>query len=188
MYLFCSLKILTWRHNIYTKLEMQELFVKLTNSNGSTVAAPVMVQVSIAMIDHSDFLQPYRLKQLAQIIKERSSRNLGLDTSIFGRIRDLKLSPLLEAFLPSCAPSLPPMPTPSPFWPPTSEHPKTNAYRDFSCPALVKKQNEAAPHRRLMHVSPQLSTWLHRKYASEGKKNSIALVAPTFIAPAPEPK
>ncbi|RCV08515.1 hypothetical protein SETIT_1G332900v2 [Setaria italica] len=166
----------------------EELFVKLTNTNGSTVAAPVTVQVSIAPIDRSNFLQPYRLKQLAQIITEWSSRNLGLNTLIFGRIRDLKLSPLLEAFIPSCAPSLPPMPTPFPSWPPISERPKTNAYRGLSCPALVKKQNEATPHRRLMRVSPQLSTWLHRKYASEGKKNSIALVAPTFIAPVTESK
>jgi hypothetical protein len=171
----------------------EELFVKLTNTNGSTVATPVTVQVSISLIDRSNFLQPYRLKQLAQIITEWSSRNLGLNTSIFGRIRDLKLSPILEAFLPSCAPSMPPTPTPSLFWPPISEHPKTNTYRDFSCPALVKRQNEATPHRRLMGVSsmvisPQLSTWLHRKYASEGKKNSIAVVEPTFIAPVPEPK
>jgi hypothetical protein len=171
----------------------EELFVKLTNTNGSTVATPVTVQVSISLIDRSNFLQPYRLKQLAQIITEWSSRNLGLNTSIFGRIRDLKLSPILEAFLPSCAPSMPPTPTPSLFWPPISEHPKTNTYQDFSCPALVKRQNEATPHRRLMDVSsmvisPQLSTWLHRKYASEGKKNSIAVVEPTFIAPVPEPK
>ncbi|CAL5019751.1 unnamed protein product [Urochloa decumbens] len=145
----------------------EELFVKLTNANGSTVATPVTVEVSICLIDRSDFLQPYRLKQLAQIIKEWSSRNLGLNILIFGRIRELKLSPLLEAFLPSCAPSLPPMPTPSPSWPLIPENQKNNAYGDFSCPALVKKQNEGTPHRRLMHVSfmmipPQLSTWLHR--------------------------
>jgi hypothetical protein len=195
----CTLNIFSFKdldmksQHIYAKMQMQELFVKLTNTNGSTVATPVTVQVSISLIDRSNFLQPYRLKQLAQIITEWSSRNLGLNTSIFGRIRDLKLSPILEAFLPSCAPSMPPTPTPSLFWPPISEHPKTNTYRDFSCPALVKRQNEATPHRRLMGVSsmvisPQLSTWLHRKYASEGKKNSIAVVEPTFIAPVPEPK
>ncbi|CAN6233296.1 unnamed protein product [Urochloa humidicola] len=173
----------------------EELFVRLTNTNGSTVSTPVTLEVSISPIDRSNFLQPYRLKQLAQIITEWRSRNLGLNTSIFGRFRDLKLSPLLEAFLPSFAPSpsLSPTPTPSLYWPSVSEHPKTNASRNFSCPALVKKQNEATPHRRLIHasamvISPQLSTWLHRKYTSEGKRNSIAVVAPTFIAPAPEPK
>ena len=149
--------------HIYTKMQMQELFVRLTNTNGSTVATPVTVQVFISLIDCSNFLQPYRLKQLAQIITERRSRNLGLNTSIFGRIRDLKLSPILEAFLPSCAPSMPPTPTPTPSlsWPPISEHQKTSTYGDFPCPALVKRQNEATPHRRLMHVpsmvmSPQL--------------------------------
>ncbi|OEL38513.1 hypothetical protein BAE44_0000468 [Dichanthelium oligosanthes] len=171
----------------------EEFFVKLTNTNGSTVATPVTVLLFISPKDHSNFLQPYRLKQLAQIITEQRTRNLGLNTSIFGRIRDLKLSPLLEAYLPSLAPSLSPMPTPSLYWSPIPEHPKTNADREFPCPALVKKQNEATPHRRLMHVSsmvisPQLSTWLHRKYASEGKKSSIAVVASTFIALVPESK
>ncbi|KAF8779925.1 hypothetical protein HU200_002195 [Digitaria exilis] len=173
---------------ILQKRPDEELFVRLTNMNGSTVETPVTVQVSISLRDRGNFLHSYRLKQLAQIIKEWSPRNLGLNTSIFGTIRDLKLSPLLEAFLPSFAPSLPPMPTPSMYWPPISEHPKTNVYRDFSCPALVKKQNEATPHRRLMQassmvISPQLPTWLHRKYASEGK-----MAAPTFVVPVPEQK
>jgi hypothetical protein len=48
----------------------------------------------------------------------------------------------------------------------------------------AKKKNL---HRRLMHsmvISSQLLTQLHRKYTSEGKKNSIAV---TSIAPAPAP-
>lgn len=89
----------------------EELYVELTNMNGSTVATPVTVQVSISPIDRSIYLGPYRLKQLAKIIIEWSSRNLGLNTSIFGRIMDLKLSPLLESFVPACAPSLPPAPS-----------------------------------------------------------------------------
>ncbi|XP_062221883.1 uncharacterized protein LOC133921135 isoform X1 [Phragmites australis] len=149
----------------------EELFVKLTNTNGSTVAAPVTVQVYIAPIDRSIYLQLYRLKQLAQIITEWNSRNLGLNPSIFGRIRDLKLSPLLQAFIPSCAPSLPPVPTPSLSWPPISEHPKANPYGGVSCPALVKKLNATIPHRKLMRVSsmvisPQLPTQFRRKYIS----------------------
>lgn len=161
--------------------------------NGSTVATPVTVQVSISTIDHSIYLGTYRLEQLAKIITEWSARNLGLNTSIFGKIMDLTLSPLLQAFVPSCAPSLSPTPTPSLFWPPIPEHPKTYPYGEISCPPLVTIQNETTQHRRLMRVSsktisPHLSTQLHRKYTSEGKKNSIAVAATTFTAPAPNPK
>ncbi|XP_066328615.1 uncharacterized protein [Miscanthus floridulus] len=170
----------------------EELYVELTNMNGSTVAAPVTVQVSISSIDHIIYLGTYRLKQLAKIITEWSARNLGLNTSIFGKIMDLTLSPLLQTFVPPCAPSLPPTSMPSLFWPPISEHPKTYPYGEISCPPLVKIQNETTQHRRLMHVSsktisPQLSTWFHRKY-TEDKKNSIAVAATTFTAPAPKPK
>ncbi|KAJ1281181.1 hypothetical protein BS78_04G288500 [Paspalum vaginatum] len=169
----------------------EELYVELTNINGSTVATPVTVQVSISPIDHSIYLRPYRLKQLAQIITEWSSRNLGLNTSIFGRILKLKLSPLLQSFLPSCAPSLPPMPTSSQSWLPIPEHTKIYSDGELSCPALVP--NETTPHRRLMRISskmisPQLSTQFHRKLAYEVKKNSIAETEKTFIAPAPKSK
>ncbi|WVZ73489.1 hypothetical protein U9M48_021789 [Paspalum notatum var. saurae] len=169
----------------------EELYVELTNMNGSTVAAPVTAQVSIAPIDRSIYLGPYRLKQLAQIITEWSSRNLGLNTSYFGRILELKLSPLLQSFVPSCAPSLPPTPASSQSWPPISEHTATYSDGEISCPALVP--NETTPHRRLMRVSskmisPQLSTQFHRKLASEGKKNSIAETENTLFAPAPKQK
>jgi len=171
----------------------EELYVELTNMNGSTVATPVIVQVSISPIDHSIYLGTSRLKQLAIIITEWSARNLGLNTSIFGNIMDLTLSPLLQAFVPSCAPSLSPTSTPSLLWPPIFEHPQTYPYGGISCPPLVKIQNETTQHRRLMRVSsktisPQLSTQFHRKYKSEGKKNSIAVAATTFTAPAPNPK
>jgi hypothetical protein len=174
-------------------MHMQELYVELTNMNGSTVATPVTVQVSISSIDHSIYLGTYRLKQLANIITEWSARNLGLNTSIFGKIMDLTLSPLLQTFVPPCAPSLSPTSMPSLFWPPISEHPKTYPYGEISCPPLVKIQNETTQHRRLMHVSsktisPQLSTQFHRKYTSEGKKYSTAVAATTFTAPAPKPK
>lgn len=80
------------------------------------------------------------LKLLARIISYWSSRDLGLNISIFGKIRDLKESLILEPFMPSFAPSLPPAPTLSIPWTPTSEHPNTNSYADFSCPALVQKK------------------------------------------------
>ena len=111
----------------------------------------------------STHLHHRRLKQLARIISYWSSRDLGLNISIFGKIRDLKVSLILEPFMPSFAPSLPPAPTLSIPWTPTSEHPNTNSYADFSCPALVPKKK--TPHRRLMHstvISSQLLTQLHR--------------------------
>lgn len=171
----------------------EELYVELTNMNGSTVATPVTVQVSISPVDHSIYLGNYRLEQLARIITNWSARNLGLNTSIFGEIIGLTLSPLLQAFLPSSAPSLSPISPPSMPWPPISEGPKIYPSREISCPPLVKIQNATTQHRRLMRVSsktisPKLLTRFHRKRTSEGKKNSIAVPATTFAAPAPKQK
>ncbi|KAL6912065.1 hypothetical protein ACP4OV_000870 [Aristida adscensionis] len=145
----------------------EKLYVQLTNMNGSTVAAPVTVQVSISTNDSSIYLRPNRLQQLAQIITQYRSMNLGLDPTIFGRIRDLKFSPLVQDFIPSCAPSLAPMPTPSLSsipWP-IPEHPKTDHYGHLSCPALVQKQNATISHRKLIHV-PSMA--IHRKLPIEG--------------------
>ncbi|KAL6633474.1 hypothetical protein ACP70R_026145 [Stipagrostis hirtigluma subsp. patula] len=170
----------------------EELFAELTNTNGSTVATPVTIQVSISTNDHSIYVQPYRLKQLAKIIIQWNSRNLGLDPSIFGRIRDLKLSPLLQDYIMPYAPSSPPAPTPSLPSHPISEagHPKTNPYWHLSCPALVEKQNATIAHRKLisvpsMVISPQLPTGFHRRSTSRGKKNSVAVAVRTLNEPAP---
>jgi hypothetical protein len=134
---------------------LQELFVELTNMNGSTVAVPVSVQVSLSSNDCSICLQLDRLKQLAQIITEWNLTNLGLNVTIFGKIRDLVLYPVLQDFMLASAPSLPPS-IPPITRPSSWNHHEINPNGIFSCPALVKKQNATVPHRRL-------STQFHRR-------------------------
>lgn len=171
---------------------VQDLIIDLTNKNGSTVTPPVTVQVSLSPDDRSIYLLHYRLKQLAEIITESNSRNLGLNPLVFGRIMDLKLSPLLQSFIPSCAPSLSPTPMSSPSRPPCSQPTTNNRQKHFSCPDLAKKLNAAYPNRKLMQLSPmatspRLPTQSHSWNPPRGKKNGIAVTAPTFIAPASQP-
>lgn len=141
---------------------LQELLIQLTNMNGSTVAVPVSVQVSLSSNDHSIYLELDRLKQLAQIIAEWNLTNLGLNRTIFGKIRDLELYPVLQDFMSACPPSLPPATIPFISRPPSWDHHKINPNGSFSCPALVQKQNATIAHRRL-------STWFHRR-ATYGRK------------------
>jgi hypothetical protein len=134
---------------------LQELFIELTNMNGSTVAVPVSVQVSLSSNGCGIYLELDRLKQLAQIITEWNLTNLGLNVTIFGKIRDLELYPVLQDFMlaraPSLPPSIPPITRPS-SW----DHHEINPNGNFACPALVEKQNATVPHRRL-------STRFHRR-------------------------
>ncbi|TVU28690.1 hypothetical protein EJB05_20220, partial [Eragrostis curvula] len=139
----------------------EELLIGLTNMNGSTVAIPVTVQVSLSSNDHGIHLLD-RLEQLAKIIAEWNLTNLGLNPSIFGKIRDLTLDPLLQDLLQACAPSLPPGPISSISRPPSWNHPEINPNGTFSCPAVMNKQNATVPHRKL-------STRFHRRSRSGGK-------------------
>lgn len=89
---------------------MQNLYVQITNKFGSTTAPPVIVQASVL----SDFgsLLPQRLKQLAQTITGSPVKNLGLDNSVFGKVKSISLSSFLKGTLSASPPS--PSPAPSP--------------------------------------------------------------------------
>eukprot|EP00249_Psilotum_nudum_P010756 c22744_g3_i1 orf=382-1926(-) len=88
----------------------ESLFVQLTNLNGSTVRAPVIVQTSVMPVVGL-MLAPPRLKQLAQRIITSPRRNLGLNRTLFGRIKELELSSYLKYTL---KPAEVPSPAPSP--------------------------------------------------------------------------
>lgn len=89
---------------------MQNVFVQITNGNGSTIAPPVIVQASI-MTDFGALL-PQRLEQLAQTITGSPAKNLGLDHSVFGKVKEISLSSFLKGTLHAHLPS--PSPAPSP--------------------------------------------------------------------------
>lgn len=86
------------------------MYVLLTNANGSTLAPPVTVQATVM----SGFggLFPQRLKQLAQTIAHSSAKNLGLNNSVFGKVKEIRLSSVLNNTLHATSPS--PSPAPSP--------------------------------------------------------------------------
>ncbi|XP_078158537.1 uncharacterized protein LOC144554150 [Carex rostrata] len=75
----------------------ENLFIKLTNLEGSTVNPPTIVQTSIVLeVGNHQPSQP-RLRQLAQTITNSSSRsNLGLNHTTFGRVKQISLSSYLR--------------------------------------------------------------------------------------------
>ncbi|KAK8304181.1 hypothetical protein V6Z12_D04G203500 [Gossypium hirsutum] len=89
----------------------ENLFVQITNINGSTMSSPVIVQASIMSNGFSSLL-PQRLKQLAQTITGSPAKNLGLNNSVFGRVKSISLSSYLNGTLPTPPPT--PSPAPSP--------------------------------------------------------------------------
>lgn len=165
----------------------QDIYIDLTNKNGSTIAPPVTAQVFLSPNDSSIYQDPERLQQLAEIIVESISRNLGLNATVFGKIMDLKLAPCLQGFVPSFAPSSSPTPISSPSMPPYPQPTTTNPCEQCLCPDWVTTQDATSPHRKLMRLPPreislQLPTQLHSGNAP-GRKNGKAVAAPTFIAP-----
>ncbi|CAL0334330.1 unnamed protein product [Lupinus luteus] len=81
----------------------ESVYVLFTNGNGSTFIPPVSVQASV-MSGFGGLLPP-RLKQLAQTIRNSSAKNLGLDNSTFGKVKDIRLSSLLNDTVHAISPS-----------------------------------------------------------------------------------
>lgn len=89
----------------------ESVFVQVTNKVGSTQDPPVTVQASVVSIFGS--LNPQRLKQLAEkITGSPPAKNLGLDNSVFGKVKEISLSSFLSHTLDAPTPS--PAPSPSP--------------------------------------------------------------------------
>ncbi|KAG5025854.1 hypothetical protein AAZX31_08G182900 [Glycine max] len=88
----------------------ENVYVQITNANGSSITPPVVVQASV--MPGFGSLLPQRLKQLAQTITGSAGKNLGLDNSVFGRVKEVRLSSFLKNTLHASSPS--PAPAPSP--------------------------------------------------------------------------
>ncbi|XP_027931717.1 uncharacterized protein LOC114187622 isoform X1 [Vigna unguiculata] len=97
------------RYGLHLNID-ENVYVQITNENGSTTASPVVVQASVMRGFGS--LLPQRLKQLAQTITGSVGRNLGLDNSVFGRVKEVRLSTFMKKKLHASSPS--PSPAPSP--------------------------------------------------------------------------
>ncbi|XP_038904490.1 uncharacterized protein LOC120090859 [Benincasa hispida] len=73
----------------------ENLYVSLSNERGSTMHAPTIVQSSVLMAIGTNSSKQ-RLKQLAQTITNSHSRNLGLNNTIFGKVKQVRLSSVLN--------------------------------------------------------------------------------------------
>ncbi|CAH8268837.1 unnamed protein product [Arabidopsis lyrata] len=85
----------------------ENLYITLSNSRGSTVSPPTIVHSSVLLTVGSSS----RLKQLAQTITSSHSKNLGLNHTVFGKVKQVRLSSILPH---SPATSSSPSPSPQP--------------------------------------------------------------------------
>lgn len=89
----------------------ERIYLQFRNEIGSSVEAPATIEASV--LDGSSILLPYRLKQLAQLIKEPDAGNLGLNHSVFGKVKGVQLSSYLQHSISDLSPTPSPSPSPS---------------------------------------------------------------------------
>ncbi|XP_041014755.1 uncharacterized protein LOC121257676 isoform X2 [Juglans microcarpa x Juglans regia] len=145
----------------------ESVYVQITNDVGSTIAPPVTVQASV-MSDLGSLL-PQRLKQLAETIKGSPAQNLGLDNTVFGKVKSISLSSYLKGTINAT----PPSPSPSPFpSPEPSNYPSISPY-----PALSPLTSPMSSPN-IKHRSPAPSMVIAhppRPFPYQGFRNSPSL-------------
>ncbi|KAL1815087.1 hypothetical protein DCAR_0519314 [Daucus carota subsp. sativus] len=145
----------------------ENLYISLTNQKGSTVVSPTTVQ-SLVLLAVGNTPSLGRLKQLAQTITGSPTKNLGLNNTVFGKVKQVSLSSILQHSLHGSDGSPSPSPALSP-QPPDHHHHQHHHY-DHSSPAPVPEpyQHHHHGHRRRhhhhhrrhdhdVHISPALS-------------------------------
>lgn len=65
------------------------VYVQLTNEEGSTISPPVIVQTSLYLFGNH---LHQRLDDLAHTIRTSRAKNLGLNKSVFGEVKNITLS------------------------------------------------------------------------------------------------
>ncbi|KAM1135387.1 hypothetical protein ACFX13_045205 [Malus domestica] len=141
----------------------ENVYLQITNTMGSTTAAPVVVQASL-MSEFGGF-GPQRLRQLAQIITGSPTKNLGLDNSVFGKIKSISLSSYLKGTLSATPPTVSPAPTPEPSISPYlaspvyAPAPSPDIHHLSSAPSKVPAHPHPCPHQgsRIPPSSPPTS-------------------------------
>ncbi|EER99004.1 uncharacterized protein LOC8081043 [Sorghum bicolor] len=90
----------------------EKIYLQFRNEIGSSVEAPATIVASV--LDGSSNLLLDRLRQLAQLIREPDARNLGLNHSVFGKVKGVQLSAYLQHKISDLSPSPFPAPAPAP--------------------------------------------------------------------------
>ncbi|XP_076907612.1 uncharacterized protein LOC143564123, partial [Bidens hawaiensis] len=103
------------------RLESYEnLHVSLTNAKGSTVAPQTTVQSSVVLAIGTP--STTRSKQLEQTIKGSPTKNLGLNNTQFGRVKQISLSSYFNSSSGGGGGTLAPSPAPQPHSSPQQPH------------------------------------------------------------------
>ena len=189
---------------------MQNLYIELWNSQGSTVSPPTTVKSSVLLVIGNT----PRLKQLAQTIRG-NSKNLGLNNTIFGRVKQVRLSSILQHSLHGGEGSAPsPSPTSLPHHHHQHHHhhhhqhhhhhhdahapaispippPKRSAHAPVDdSPAPLK--SSSAPHNNHEANPPGCQFGRKRRFTGNGGKRShlapsVAPTSPPHFAALPQP-
>ncbi|GLT41924.1 hypothetical protein SLA2020_159520 [Shorea laevis] len=142
----------------------ENIFMQITNENGSTISPPVIVQASI-LSDMGSIL-PQRLIQLAQLITNSPAGNLGLDNSEFGKVNSIILSSYMKGTINGNTPTPSPAPSPAPVISP---------YSAFS----------PAPSSQIHHHSHASSASPNHHYAPNPKSSPHRSMPPIRSSTAP---
>ena len=164
---------------------LQNIYVQVTNEIGSTVDTPVTVQISVTS-DQGGIL-PQRLKQLAQTITGSHSKNLGLDNSVFGKVKQIRLSSYLRNTLHASSPT--PSPAPSPGGNEYTEPSYSPSYAPAPLPHLRHKSpcyDCTAPSPSVGN-NPISPSPYHQHYSPNPKSNSPEPSNVYTHAPHPSP-
>ncbi|KAK8518642.1 hypothetical protein V6N13_018077 [Hibiscus sabdariffa] len=160
----------------------ENLFVQLTNKYGSTISSPVIVQASV-MSDNYGNLLPQRLKQLAQLITDSPARNLGLNNSIFGKVKSISLSSCLKGTLHATPP------TPSLASAPGQLISPHHKFLPTHPPALSPKIHHFTPCPNCNAASPSAHSPLHSPgpRSVPSRPPSISPASSSVVTHAPPP-
>ncbi|MCL7028145.1 hypothetical protein MKW94_004836 [Papaver nudicaule] len=173
----------------------ENLYVSLTNLYGSTLYPPTTVQASV-LLTVGNLPPPLpRLKQLAQTITGSHARNLGLNNTVFGKVKQVSLSSVLQHSLDSSGASGSPAPSPSPL-PRTTRHHHHHHHHHHHQHAQPPEQHQHPHPRRSFPVAPAPAPESNQAKPPSGCQNGhrknkqvhlTPTVSPSYHASAPSP-
>ncbi|KAF1002734.1 uncharacterized protein LOC141700357 [Apium graveolens] len=131
----------------------ENLYISLINPKGSTVVSPTTVQSSV-LLAVGNTPSVGRLKQLAQTITGSPTKNLGLNNTVFGKVKQVSLSSILQHSLHGSDGS--PTPSPAPLPQPLNHHHHhhhQHHHSDHSSPAPVPEPYHHHHHHHHHHYN-----------------------------------
>ncbi|KAK1280764.1 hypothetical protein QJS04_geneDACA020706 [Acorus gramineus] len=158
----------------------ENVYVQMTNERGSTLDPPVVIQASVFSDIGDRVVLPPRLKQLVPMINPW--KNLGLDHSIFGRVKGVQFSSFLNQSITSLgSPSPSPSPSEGPSYstPPSSQYHASSPYAHS--PSI--NQDHLPPCFHCENFSPSMSPLPYAQAPESRPKSSPPALSPAFSPP-----